>query len=395
MEDGGDGSRHKGDNSAISYTNLMNDDDSGIVMRTDSQSSLDRNRFESGAKYEKTPMSQSMNITLDTKPPPRPAPVGSDTGLPPPRPAPRKSMSPNVGAIEDHVIRSSGLSRERPKPAPRKQSFDRNLPKPCGDTLIDFGAKTAGQNVQDLSGDLDALNMGPAGDYVLLREPLASKVDDSSFNRRSSVTRTPAMKLGQNETPKRPSVRREPSPVSPEKSPQTGSMLDFDPLYYDSSSTPSSQQTVNQSNVKVDQSDNDDSLLKDWNIGGLTGFSNTTKQNLHQSSVGYSQPTPPPRQPINPNAPKFFTPQPYMSNTQSPVGFQYSSASTKNPPSVPPRPKKHPNTERGQGVKSSLFKAQSASETRNQSDPFADLVSLDQPSAQQSPSQNTSWETFN
>jgi hypothetical protein len=236
--------------------------------------------------------------------------------------------------------------------------------------------------------------MGPAGDYVLLREPLASKMDDSSFNRRSSVTRTPAIKLGQNETPKRPSVRREPSPITPEKSPQTGSVLDFDPLY-NSSSTPSRQQTVSQSSVKVEQTDDEDSLLKDWNIGGLTGFSNTPKQTLNQSGLSYSQPTPPPRQPINPNTPKYYTPQPYMSNTQSTLGLQYSPSNTKIPPSVPPRPKRQANTVGGQGFKE-LFKAQSTSDTRNQSDPFADLISLDQSGSQKtSSSQSASWETFN
>lgn len=387
VNDGGDPSKHKGDSSGISYTNLLNDDDSGIVVRTDSQSSLDRTKLDSNFQSEKGTLPVSRNTSTEYDlPPPRPAPLKSNVRLPPPRPAPRKSMSPNIAAAEDHVIRLAVIGRERPQPMPRKQSFERNLPKPCGDSLIDLDSKTAGKNVDNLSNEFDSLNMNQAGDYVLLREP---KTVDTSNNRRSSISRTPAMKLNQNETPKRPSIRRERSPVSPDEPPKTG-LLDFDPLF-DPSSSPS-QQTGSQSGIKEQQTDSDDSLLKEWDLGGLTGFSNTPKQNLNQTNFSYT----PPKHSVNSGTHRFYTPQPYMANTHSvPTGVAFLNPHhhSKTPPSLPPKPRTRLSTG-GQEFKASLFQTQSALETVNQSDPFADLVKLDQSGTPKTSTQKT-WETFN
>lgn len=78
-----------------------------------------------------------------------------------------------------------------------------------------------------------------------------------------------------------------------------------------------------------------------------------------------------------------------MTNTHSvatAVAFQNPLLHSKTPPSLPPKPRIRPST--------GLFQTQSAVETVNQSDPFADLVKLDQSGTQKTSTQKT-WETFN
>lgn len=378
-------SQQKGDNFSVQYTNLLEDSDSGIVMRSNSQSSLDRTRFESGYHNK----SESEFTAM------------SEQKLPPPRPAPRRSITPNTGpANEDRLITSRPAARERPKPAPRKLSFENQAPQPSGDNrsassfenLIDFSANNAENEQLDLVDEFEQLNS--SGDYVLLRQPKTSNSHLEIGSKRYSISRTPAMKLGQNETPKRPSIRRERSPVSPDDSPQSGSsLLDFDPLasklFNQETKTPSVSQSRTESGTnKPDQSD---SLLKDWDIGQLTNISNTQNRAVNQSGYRYGHPTPPARQPITTGMTnQFYTPQPQMANrsTGSPnaLGFNNQVAQMhSSAPQVPPRPHKN-----RAGLQNTNTPAANQS-----NDPFADLLNLSQPKPQSSTQKTASWETFN
>lgn len=386
MENDGDpdkdgGYKMKGDKSALFYSALLEDDDSGIVMRTSSHTSLDQ------YKGDNTPSFSSDSSKVDK--------------LPPPKPLPRKSMSPSVVTVDDKLIRP----RERPQPAPRKHSFGSSETKPCGDVLIDLDAKTPENEIADLSDDFNGMNS--AGDYVLLREPKSNKSYETAENRRISITRTPALKLGQDETPKRPSIRRERSPITPEEPKAPGTILDFDPLFDSGSSTSVTQNNSNASDGNQ-QIDDSDSLLKDWNIGGLTALGQSSKQNLSQTNYSYGTPTIPPRKPTNTGMQRFYTPQPYMTNTQtasSSVGFQNPMSQPRQTPHVAPRPKSRQNMGSGQQSAKCLFPSQtSATKSANQSDPFAGLVSLNQSENTKSANQSSSnmgsqpgsnWETFN
>ncbi|KAL4218820.1 DENN domain-containing protein [Mactra antiquata] len=369
--DANGGYRLKGDKSVLFYSALLEDDDSGIVMRTSSHTSLDQ------FKGESTQPSSSDKV---------------DAKLPPPKPLPRRP-SPNVVGVEDKLVKS----RERPQPAPRKHSFGSSGPKPSGDSLIDFGPKTPENDIADLSDDFSGMNS--AGDYVLLREPKSNRVNDNTAeNRRISISRTPALKLGQDETPKRPSIRRERSPITPEEQKGPSAMLDFDPLFDSSSSSYTTPKTSNNSD-QYKQNDNGDSLLKEWNIGDLTALGQTPKENISQSSYNYPAPTPPPRQRMNVGMPQFYTPQPYMTKTQTvtgSVGFQNPMSQPKTAPNIAPRPNTR-QSGRELGVKSCLFPSQSPSTiSSNQSDPFGDLISVQNTGTSSTAKPASSnWETFN
>jgi hypothetical protein len=271
------------------------------------------------------------------------------------------------------------------------------MPKPFGDSLIDFGQKSI--EGEKLANELDELSLQSSGDYVLLKEPETPKFgDNNGSNRRSSITRTPVIKYGQNETPKRPSIRRERSPITPDEfTGKSNSLLDFDPLL-----NTSNEHNVTQSVEVKAVSDNDDSLLKDWDIGGLVNLQQNLTQNQSSFTANQSaNPVPPPRHRTHPIRHRnvstdFFSPQPFMTGAHSsfsPVGFQNpGSLPAKITPSVTPKPK--PRTSTGEpGARTQLFPTQAEStDTGNQSDPFADLVNLNQP-AQQRASAN--WETFN
>lgn len=375
------GSAHRGDNSAIQYSNLLDDDDSGIVIRTNSQSSLDKTKFESSYQYKsETESSKSV----------------SEQNLPPPRPAPRKSVTPSAGsAVEDKLIGHRPVARERPKPAPRRLSYEQQTAGPFGDNrpttvnepLIDFGANT---NVKSsLVEQFD--NLDASGDYVYLKQtkPMTNQNENWDHgNKRYSISRTPAMKYGQNETPKRPSIRRERSPISPDESPN-GSFLDFDPL---ASNQKTRHTAVVESKTETVKTDQSDSLLKDWDIGQLTSVINTPKNQPNRASYVYGHPTPPPRQTISPGmTQQFYTPQPAaMTHRQtgshsSALGFHNPVSSMHSPvPQVPPRPKNRPSP------------GTAGAQTVNKSDdPFADLLNLNQSSSAKTPQSSVSWETFN
>lgn len=375
----------KGDHSGIQYSNLLDDDDSGIVMRTNSQSSLDRTKFESSYQYKVD--SESLGSLSEQK-------------FPPPRPAPRRSVTSNSGPnVEDRLIGAREIARERPKPAPRKLSFENSSPNAYGsnkqsnsnnESLIDFDATTPPNNAFSLVDQFDQLDA--SGDYVLLRHPKTVGNPGGGWesgSKRNSVSRTPAMKLGQNETPKRPSIRRERSPLSPDDSPQT-SLLDFDPLSTNSFSQHSSASSVAQSTneVKNKTIDQSDSLLKDWDIKHLASVTNTQNPPVHRASYMYGQhPTPPPRQPVSRMTQQFYTPQPNMTQRQtgSALGFHNPMSQLHSPaPQVPPRPKHRPSP----GNTNSQSTIQS-------NDPFADLLNLNQSGPQTTSPNAASWETFN
>lgn len=390
------------------YTHLLEDDDSGIVVRTNSQTSLDQQRFDS--KFE---------VKFDSNF----SPAGSGTGAgvgshgavdtqtaqrlptPTPRGGARKSVSPAVTGspvIADRIIRPVG-ARERPKPAPRRMSMENQagpVPAPrtpdmCGnseDALINLDTDVGSQSRAGYDIVSEFSNLDASGDYVRLRED-AVKAD--SVDRRSSINRTPAIKLGQNETPKRPSIRRERSPVSPNDSGHS-SFLDFDPLSCpntpnQSQHSASSLQTSTAATTSHEH--NEDSLLKDWHIGHFTNVNTTPPKPNTQSAYMYSHhPTPPPR--ANPLQPQpmaqFYSPQTtHMASRQTvgpSVGFNNPLSQFHKPPQVPPKPTN----------RNSLLGPSSQSATGmvvNQSnDPFADLLNMNQSTQSQQPAQN--WETF-
>ena len=382
----------KGDNSGMLYTHLLDDDDSGIVMRTNSQTSLDRSKYESSYQYRTDGDSTGPGTFSEQK-------------FPPPRPIPRRSITPNVApSVDDRLIGQHDIARDRPKPAPRKLSFGNSTPDARGDnrqsiandSLIEFDAKPRHGDVFNLVDQFEQLD--GSGDYVLLRQPktMGSQAENwDGGNKRSSISRTPAMKLGQNQTPKRPSIRKERSPMSPDDSPQGGSsLLDFDPLAsnsYSQQTSSSNQFTTENKNTKVDESD---SLLKDWDINQLASVTNinTPNTSINRTSFMYGQhPTPPPRQPITGTmTQQFYTPQPNMMHRQTGSALGFNNPLSQIPgsaPQVPPRPRSRispSNTGNGN------------SQIVNQSsDPFSDLLNLNQSTQQTSPQKATSWETFN
>ena len=378
MDDQGSGSLTNRDSAYISYTNLLDDDDSGIVMRSGSQTSLDKTRSESNIR----PELPSKNSRL----------VGSssDSKLPPPRPAPRSSVSPNTGNIGDRLIKPTTI-RERPQPAPRRHSLEKATEQSNVDNmLINLETPSEEKKQLSLTAQFDSVEVG--GEYVTLRQ---SGIAQSRHfeNRRSSITRSPAIKLQSTEAPKRPTVRRERSPVSAdEDSPQTGSIIDFDPLCDQSGSPDLSQRTVAQSSVHSD-SNNSSSLLMDWNINDLTSMTNTPSQ----SSYPYGYSTPPSRMPMTMNnLNNFYTPpEQYPQPTRVSLNFQNAlgSVNTRTPtPIVPPRRRGRPSM----GVPGSQGhflppKSNESQERVNNTDPFSELVNLTQPSTQ--PTQST-WQTF-
>ncbi|XP_052789027.1 DENN domain-containing protein 1B-like isoform X10 [Mya arenaria] len=406
----------KGDNSI--YTHLIEDDDSGIVMRTGSQSSLEQmkldakfeTKFESNYTAHGKGSSGSLHDSKEDQKPP----------IAPPRPHHvRKSVSPNVTnspAMGDRLIRP-GMARERPKPAPRRLSMEnQGLPTPQprkdvpaspiagGDALIDFNVGSSGGGY-DIATEFS--NVDAAGDYVLLKEPTQVAKDHvdgvQRDPRRGSISRTPAVKYGQNNTPKRPSIRRGQSPISPGDPNQSSSLLDFDPLLDSFSETKKQEIPRNQSGGSINSNipnESEDSLLKVWDIGHLTNLStNTPNKPSTQSTFVYGhQPTPSPRnQPIS----RFYSPQAQpMTNRQTvhyPIGFQNTNSNLNREP-TPQIPSKTANRNSYVGLSS---QSASAGSLGNQSkDPFADLLSLNQSetgtsiSQQEKPQKASAWETF-
>ncbi|XP_052219677.1 DENN domain-containing protein 1A-like isoform X3 [Dreissena polymorpha] len=425
--DGGGGpdaySPFKGDNSM--YSQLLDDDDSGIVMRTSSQTSLEQSKpdfgkFENNWKPNVTSESQSYGTEEINQRPPLPAPRKSLSGVG----STQVLSSSGTGStpVSDRLIGRHVAARERPKPLPRRQSVDskdhgdtstddakvKNLPNNSGDNLITLKATdpvTPKPDLFDLESEFS--NLKSSGDYVVLREPKVSRRISTDADKRASVSRSPALKLGQDETPKRPSVRRDRSPVSPmDPLPQT-SVLDFDPLLDSQAALPSSQGDATKPILTTDN--NSDSLLHDWHIGHLsTNLSSNSPVKTHSRSspsfpYGQYASRPPRPQPMNaPTIPQFYSPRPNSIPSQqwhlvnAPMGTQTPLPLSQSRPHVPARPVTKPDFTR-QMNKSSAAVNQSGAGNQYK-DPFADLINITQStSANQSakqPQKQNSWETF-
>ena len=370
--------------SFISYHSLLNDDDSGIVL-TASQTSIDKNLEPS-----------SSNTSVNTV-----------TDIQPPQPAPRKSKSPQIvtkNTIQDRLVLGqktsshvSALTQQQKSVESTTQAIDELLINL--DTPVDSGGDNKAlfpESIDPLS-SFDQKSLDSAGDYVKLRE---NPIRQNSGNRRS-ISRTPAMKLPSDVTPKRPSIRRERSPISPDE--EEKGISAFDPLW-DSDTSPVMQLTAKVEKGSLSSiittsppTSNSDSLLKTWEIGHLTPGTN-----IPLSNFDYSQPnsTVPTISGQGFNATAYFSPQPYVQRNliNSPLSTG-NTPSHKHPPQLPPRPKNRPHS----GVfpspqitsSSGILQPQSMSgqDTSEKSDPFADLVNLNKERTSPQP-KKSQWETF-
>lgn len=353
----------------ILYTTLLEDDDSGIVVRAGSQSSLDTSNRDLSANV---PCDRE-RVILRT--------VGhNEQSMAPPIPAPRKSASPSLTIAGDKLI-TSDSRRPRPQPLPRRASLDKKVIEDTNRSLINLGSPTDNLDM-NISGQFHQLT--GSGDYVVLREP---KTNQSNItpNRRSSVSRTPAMKLQQSETPKRPTVRREQSPDDP--------MLDFDPLFNKNNSSSSLQ-----NNRQINDCDSSDSLLKDWNLSGLQAGSQSSPMAMTHTvgqSVGGQYPCPAPRHSIllNNYNPSGSYGLPNKPNVQIPLTYQNAIHSAVTPPPVPPKvPLPKPSYTSSSRLSQTTLHP--GNQGNSQSDPFADLVSLNTSSTSSSSPAKPNWETF-
>ena len=386
--------------SFVSYQNLLDDDDSGIVL-TASHSSIDRTLELSGSS---TSM-KSVNI-------------------PPPRPPPRKSRSPQTERkIEDRLVIGRKSASNSPKVSrnvedrlileqkssdvawtSRKRRSLELATKEMEDLLINLDPvmDSRGDNkpmftdsMDSITAEFDSKGLQSAGDYVKLRE---TPVKQNINNRRSSINRTPAIKLPPDVTPKRPSVRRERSPISPDE--EEKGISAFDPLWGQDS--PTMQLTATKEKGSLSSvittsppNSNSDSLLKSWDISQLT-------TNIQSSGFDFNKSTsaipPAPGQGFNTSP--YFSPQPFVQRNM--MSTQIHSVNTpvkhNSPPQIPPRPKNRPLSQTGlmfQSPQGSLLQPQSTSSENlaDKSDPFADLVSLNKERTSPQPKQSR-WEQF-
>ena len=253
-----------------------------------------------------------------------------------------------------------------------------------------------GDSVDSVTADFDSKGLQSSGDYVQLRE---TPIRQNANNRRS-INRTPAIKLPPDVTPKRPSIRRERSPISPDE--EEKGISAFDPLWGQDS--PTMQLTATQEKGSLssvittsppNSNSNSDSLLKSWDISHLT-------TNVQSPGFDFNQSTSviPPAHGPGFNTLPYFSPQPFVQrNLMNPQIHSVTTPVKHNsPPQVPPRPKNRPLSQTGslfQSPSGSLLQPQSKSSENlaDKSDPFADLVSLnkERTSPQQKQSQ---WEQF-
>ena len=373
--------------SFVSYQSLIDDDDSGIVL-TVSQTSIDKTLESSGS-----------NTSVNTV-----------SVIPPPRPPPRRSRSPQTGRKMDEKL---GLGQKTPdKTVIRRRRSLELATKGVDDLLInlDTPVDASGDNkaivpdsVDSLTAAFDRKDLKSGGDYVKLRD---MPVRENAGNRRSSITRTPAMKLPPDVTPHRPSIRRERSPISPDE--EEKGISAFDPLWGDNS--PTMQLTTTEEKGSLSsvittspQSSNSDSLLKSWGIHHFTPGTN-----VQSSGIDYGK-SASAIQPVHGqsyiNTSPYFSPQPYVQrnlmNTQiNPVNAPTMHKSS--PPLPPPRPINRPLSQTGSGFPSPQLssvsgilqpQSRSSEDLTDKSDPFADLVSLNKERTSPQPKQSQ-WEKF-
>lgn len=388
--------------SFISYQSLLDDDDSGIVL-TASQSSIDKTQESSSSSTS----------------------VKSAGNIPPPRPPPRRSRSPKMERkIEDRLVigQKSSVSKI---PQVKRELEDKKFSSETNvinrrrslklatqseddllinlDPLVDSGGDNKPlflDSVDSLASAFETTELNPSGDYVKLRE---TPVKQNNGNRRS-ISRTPAMKLPPDFTPKRPSIRRERSPISPDE--EEKGISAFDPLW--GGNSPAMQLTATEQKGSLSSvittsppTSNSDSLLKSWEIQHLT-----PGRNGQSSGFDYSKPA----TNISPvpgygfiNTSPFFSPQPYVQQNLNPHVNPVTAPSIhKSHPQTPPRPKDRPLTQSGlmfQSPQSSSLRnilqpqAMSSDNIVEKSDPFADLLTLNKERSSPQP-QQSQWEKF-
>ena len=346
--------------------------------------------------------------------------------IPPPRPLPRKSRSPQTERkIEDRLLIGQKSASNSPQISrnvedrlimgqqssetawtSRKRRSLELATKEMEDLLINLDpiVDSGGDNKPMFTDSLDSVTaafdskgLQSAGDYVKLRE---TPVRQNNGNRRSSINRTPAMKLPADITPKRPSIRRERSPVSPDE--EEKGISAFDPLWADNS--PTMQLTATKEKGSLSSvittsppDSNSDSLLKSWDISHLTPGTN-----VQSSGFDYNKSTsaipPLPGQGFN-TAP-YFSPQPYVQRNlmSTQVHTVNTPVSHKSSPQIPPRPKNRPLSQTGlmfQSPQGGILQPKSTSSENlaDKSDPFADLVSLNKERTSPQP-KHSQWEKF-
>ena len=269
------------------------------------------------------------------------------------------------------------------------------------DTPMDAGGDKNffAETVESLSA-FDPKSLNSAGDYVKLRE---TPIRQNTNNRRS-ISRTPAMKLPADITPKRPSIRRERSPISPDE--EERGMSAFDPLWGDSSPVMQLQRTEEKGSLSSvittsPPNSSSDSLLKNWEIGHLTPGVNVSPSNFDYSKQTSTSPSIPGQNIVQKTA-AFFSPQPYSVQRNfmnSSLNAGSITSSREHPaPQIPPRPKNRPYSSvfTSPGVSSSDILQPSSmgqDKTPEKSDPFGDLVNLNKERTSPQP-KKSSWETF-